>query len=126
VIETFYIYADGSDLAEIAPELRARIEAFVAPYSGRVRVVDQCEERKEESADRPDRDLGVNFEFETLSAVEKKDLLLFFQNLSTEFGRDFVVGGVLPSGLTEDFVSVSAGETLDHAFDLLLAHEKEG
>lgn len=91
MIETFYIYADGSDLDEIAPELRARIEAFVTPYSGRVRVVDQREERKEESTNWPDWDLGVNFESETLSDAEKKDLLLFFQQLSAEFGRDFVV-----------------------------------
>ncbi|RXK55640.1 hypothetical protein ESB00_07060 [Oleiharenicola lentus] len=126
MIETFYIYADGSDLDDIAAVLRARIEAFIAPYGGRVRVVDQREERKEESADWPDWDLGVNFEFETLSDTEKKDLLLFFQSLSAEFGRDFIVGGVLPSGQTEDLLSVAAGETLDQAFDLLLTHEKKG
>ncbi len=126
MIATFYIYADGFDLDEIAPELLARIEAFVAPYSGRVRVVDQREERKKESPDWPDWDLGVNFEFETLTTAERKDLLLFFQHLSSEFGRDFIVGGVLPSGQTEDFVSVSSGETLDQAFDLLLTHEKKG
>ena len=126
MIETFYIYVDGTDLDEIAPELRSRIEAFVEPYRGRVRVVDQRAEEDEASADLPDWDLGVNFEIEALADAEKKDLVLFFQNLSGEFGRDFIVGGVLPHGQTDDLVAITAGESLDGAFDVLLANEKRG
>jgi hypothetical protein len=127
VISTFYIYADGADLEDIAFEMRARIEKFIEPYQGRVRVVDQREEKeKEESPELPDWDLGVNFEIESLSDVEKKDLLLFFHSLSAEFGRDFILGGALPHGLSGDFVSVSAAEPLEPAIDLLLAYEKKG
>jgi len=126
VISTFYIYIDGSDLDEIALELRARIEAFVELYRGRVRVVDQRAEEDDVSADLPDWDLGVNFEIEALRDAEKRDLLLFFQALSSDFGRDFVLGGVLPLGQTDDLVSITAGESLDGAFDVLLAHEKRG
>jgi hypothetical protein len=124
MIATFYIYADGSDLDGVSSELRARIEAFVAPYKGRVRVVDQHKKGKKDSVDIPDWDLGVNFESEALTDAEKKDLLLFFQSLSAEFGRDFVVGGALPQRQTDDFVVVSATEPLEPAIDLLIAHEK--
>ncbi len=124
MISTFYIYADGNDLDDIAAEVRSRIEAFVEPYRGRVRVVDQRAE--EVSTDLPDWDLGVNFEFESLTDAEKKDLLLFFQFLSAEFDRDFILGGALPHGLSEDFVSVSATESLEPAIDLLTGNEKSG
>lgn len=126
MIETFYIYVDGSDLDEVAPELRSRIETFVEPYRGRVRVVDQRAEEDEASVDLPDWDLGVNFEFEALTDAEKKDLVLFFQTLSGEFTRDFILGGVLPRGQTDDLVGITAGESLDGAFDVLLANEKRG
>ena len=118
MITTFYIYVDGSDLDEIAPELRARIDSFVVPYRGRVRVVDQRGEVGV-SDDLPDWDLGVNFDLEALTPAERKDLLLFFQNLSGEFGRDFILGGVLPQSQTDDFVAISAGESLDPAIALL-------
>ena len=124
MIETFYIYVDGSDLGEIAAELRTRIEAFVAPYAGRVRVVDQRADGAQGSVDLPDWDLGINFEVDALTDAEKKDLLLFFQSLSAEFGRDFVLGGALPHGQSEDFLAVSAGEALDRAIDLLISNEK--
>ena len=67
MITTFYIYADGADLEAIASEMRARIEMFVEPYQGRVRVVDQREEKEEESPDLADWDFGVNFEIESLT-----------------------------------------------------------
>jgi hypothetical protein len=124
VISTFYIYADGNDLDGIAAEVRLRIETFVEPYRGRVRVVDQRAE--DASADLPNWDLGVNFEFESLTDAEKKDLLLFFQCLSAEFGREFILGAALPHGLSEDFISVSAAESLEPAIDLLTANEKTG
>ena len=115
VISTFYIYADGNDLDEVALDMRLRIEAFIAPYGSRVRVVDQRREEKEDSTDLPDWDLGVNFEIESLADVEKKDLLLFFQNLSAQFDRDFILGGVSPYGQADDFLSVSAAEPLEPA-----------
>ena len=118
MISTFYIYVDGSDLDEIAPKLHTRIDSFVARYRGRVRVVDQRGEA-EVSDDLPDWDLGVNFELAELTIAERKDLLLFFQSLSGEFRRDFVLGGVLPQNQTDDFVVISAGEALDPAIDLL-------
>ena len=124
--ETFYIYVDGSDLDGVAPELRSRIEAFVEPYRGRVRVVDQRAEEDKASADLPDWDLGVNFEFEALTDAEKKDLVLFFQSLSAEFGRDFILGGVLPHGQTEDLVGITADESLQGVFDVLFANETGG
>ena len=126
MIETFYIYVDGSDLSEIATELRTRIEAFVSPYAGRVRVVDQRAGGTQEAADLLDWDLGVNFEVDALAAVEKKDLLFFFQSLSAQFGRDFVLGASLPHGQSEDFVSISADEPVDRAMDVLLSNEKMG
>jgi hypothetical protein len=126
MIATFYIYVDGSELGHIAPKLLARIEAFVEPYEGRVRVVDQRAEDDEASADLQDWDLGVNFEVEALTDAEKKDLVLFFQTLSGEFARDFILGGVLPHGEADELVSITAGESLDGAFEVLLANEKRG
>ena len=101
-------------------ELRLRIESFVAPYGSRVRVVDQRENEKPNSGDLPDWDLGVNFEFDALSDAEKKDIALFFQSLSGEFGRDFIIGGILPSGQTDDFIAISATESIDPALSVLL------
>ncbi len=118
MISTFYIYADGHDLDGIATELRARIEAFVSPYQDRVRLIDQ------RSTDSLDWDLGVNFEFEMLTNAEKKDLLLFFQCLSAEFDRDFVVGGALPHGLSDDFLSISKNESIESAINILTAGER--
>ena len=68
----------------------------------------------------------MNFECESLTDAEKKDVLLFFQSLSGEFGRAFVVGGSLPHGLSEDFVTVSAAHSLELAIDLLSADGKSG
>ena len=124
MISTFYIYADGNDLDDSAAEVRSRIETFVEPYRGRVRVVDQRAD--DVATELSDWDLGVNFEFESLTNAEKKDLLLFFHCLSADFGRDFIVGGALPHGLSEDFVSISAAESLERAIDLLTANEKNG
>jgi hypothetical protein len=121
VITTFYIYADGSNLGEIAPALRSRIEGFVAPSGARVRVVDQ--RRGDLAAGIAHWHLGVNFEINALPNDERSDLLLFFQNLSIEFGCDFIVGGALPHGQFEDFAWVSAGESLEKAFELLLRNE---
>ena len=111
---------------DCALELRLRIESFIAPYGSRVRVVDQREEEKPNSGDLPDWDLGVNFEFDALSDVEKKDIALFFQSLSSEFGRDFVVGGVLPNGQADDFIAISAGESLDPILKVLIGNENGG
>lgn len=122
---TFYIYCDGSDLDEIAVLLRRRIEDFIAFYCGRVRLVDQRRKEKE-GTDLPDWDLGVNFEIEALADAEKKDLLLFFQSLSGEFERDFVVGGLSLFGQADDFMTVSARESLEPAIALLLTNENGG
>ena len=118
----FHIYAAGPDLDASAAELRGRIESFAAAYDGRVRVVDQPN-KDGGAADLPERNLGVSFEMEALSDDEKRDLLLLFQNLSVEFARDFIVGGAFLQNRSEDLVSVSAGESLEAAFDLLLASE---
>ena len=125
MISTFYIYAEGYDLDEIALDLHLQIEAFIAPYDGRVRLVDQRQE-KASSTDLPNWDLGVNFEIDALTDVERKDILLFFQGLSGEFGRDFIVGGVSLQGQADDCLAISAGGSLDPAIELLLANEKTG
>lgn len=126
MISTFYIYVDGCDLDEIGSTLRIRIESFVEPYGGRVRVVDQRGEMDAESSDLPAWDLGVNFDRASLTDAEAKDLLLFFQSLSNEFGRDFVVGGASPQRLPEDFVFVSAALPLEPAIRLLSSHGSSG
>lgn len=123
---TFYLYVDGYDLHEIASDLRTRIESFVAQHRGRVRVVDQREDADEASPDLPPWDLGVNFDFGALADGEKKDLLLFFQKLSDEFGRDFVVGRTSVYGFPEDFVFLLPGDTIEPAFALLTADAKKG
>jgi hypothetical protein len=121
----FYIYVDGYDLNEIALDVRTRIESFVARYHGRVGVVDQREDADKDSSDLPAWDLGVNFEFESLADVEKKDLLLFFRSLSAEFGRDFVVGRTSECGLPEDFVFILPAEPIEPAFALLTANARK-
>ena len=125
MISTFYIYAEGYDLDEIALDLHLQIEAFIAPYGGRVRLVDQRQEEAN-STDSPNWDLGVNFEIDALTDVERKDILLFFQSLSGAFGRDFIIGGVSLHGQADDCLAISAGESLDSAIDLLLTNEKTG
>jgi hypothetical protein len=121
----FYIYCDGSDLEEMAPLLRPRIEAFIALYGDRVRFVDQRRIEKE-GTDLPNWDFGVNFEFDALTDTEKKDILLFFQSLSGEFDRDFIVGGLSQFAQADDFMTVSSGESLDPVIELLLTHEIGG
>ena len=121
---TFYIYCDGSDLEDIAADMCSKIEDFIALYGGRVALVNQRAEKKTEEADSPDWDLGVNFEDEELAEAEKKDLLLFFQSLAAEFGRDFVLGGRFPDRMPEDLVTVSAAVSLDEAIALLGSNGK--
>ena len=124
MIATFYIYANSTNLDEIAPALRSRIESFIAAYGDRVRVADQ--RHRELPAGVVNGDLGVYFESAALADTEKGDLLLFFLNLSIEFSRDFVVSGASPHNQYEDFACVSAGESLEPAFDLLHANETTG
>jgi hypothetical protein len=126
VPQTFYIYVDGYDLEEIAPVLRLRIESFAARYGVRVQVVDRREETEADSLDLPAWDLGVNFEFKSLTPAEKKELALFFQGLSVEFSRDFVVGRTLSSGLPEDFVFILAAEPIAPVLELLAVDEERG
>jgi hypothetical protein len=121
---TCHIYVDGSDLGEIAPELRERIEAFVQPYQGRVRIVDQPGTQPADAVDLPTWDLGVNFEFQALTQAEKKELLVFFQSLSAEFDRDFVLGGGLAAGQSEEVVTIAVGLSLKPALEFLQPEKK--
>jgi hypothetical protein len=120
VSATFYIYSDGVDIEETAPAMRARIEDFVSAYNGRVRLVDQREEKNS------DWEFGVNFEADMLADAEKKDLLLFFQALSAEFGRDFAVGLATQFRQGEDLAFVSASEPLEPVIEVLLESPKKG
>jgi hypothetical protein len=122
MVSTFFIYADAPNLREIAEEIRERIEMFIAPYSGRVRLVDQREETAVHATatELQNWDLGINFEFDALAEVEKRDLVLFFQQLSAEFGIDFTLGGALEHGLAEEFLTISAAESLEPAIELLV------
>jgi len=123
VSATFYIYSDGADIEAIAPVMRAKIEAFVAPYGARVLVVDQRATTAEEGS-LPDWEFGVNFESDALSSDEKRDLLFFFQSLGIEFGRGFVVGFVTRHGQTEDIAFVSPDDSFDQALETFLAAAK--
>ena len=123
---TFYIYSDGADIEATAPEMRERIEGFIGAYAGRVRVVDRREEKKDQGPDLPDWEFGVNFEGDRLTDAEKKDLLLFFQSLSAEFSRDFVVGFATRHGQSEDIAFVSAADSLEPAIEVLLETAKRG
>lgn len=121
---TIYIYSDGADIEDTASSMRLRIEQFVELYAGRVRVVDQ---RHDQNAGPglPDWDFGVNFEDDSLTSEEKKDLLLFFQSLSAEFDRDFVVGITTPFGQTDDIASVSRNEPLEPVIKALLGFQRQ-
>jgi hypothetical protein len=115
---TCYIYADGPDLTEIAPELRERVQGFVAPYHGKVRLVDQRTADAADGADAAAWDLGVNFEAAALSEAERKELLVFFQSLSAEFERDFSLG-VLAGSRGDDLVTIAVGISLKPALEIL-------
>jgi hypothetical protein len=126
VSKTFYIYSDGADIEATAPEMCERIEGFVAAYAGRVRFVDQRDEKKDHGSDLPHWEFGVNFEDDRLTDAEKKDLLLFFQSLSAEFSRDFVVGFSTRHGESEDITFVSAADSLEPVIEVLLEATKTG
>jgi hypothetical protein len=117
MIETVYIYVDGCDLAEISGQLIHRIEQFSEPFRGLLRLVDQRGEIA--SDDLPDWDLGVNFDINALTDDEAKHILLFFQSLTKEFSRDFVLGSEQPTGLGEDLFAITATGSIEEALAFL-------
>ncbi len=117
MIETVYIYVDGSDLAEISEQLIRRIEKFSEPFRGLLRLVDQRSEIT--SNDLPFWDLGINFDVNALTDEEAKRVLLFFRSLAQEFSREFVLGLEQSSGLGEDLFEITATASIEEALKFL-------
>jgi len=112
---TFYIYVDGCDLGEIADSLVDCIAGFVARFDDRVSVVNQRQEPPTNPVDLPLWDIGVNFDSDSLSGDEVGALLAFFQRLSVDFRRDFILGGLSAHGQSDDFHTISGTASIEPA-----------
>ncbi|GAB5562758.1 MAG: hypothetical protein SynsKO_44050 [Synoicihabitans sp.] len=121
MISEFYIYCDGYDLHEIADDLESRICQFITPYGDHIILVNRRSEGS--GPDLPPWDLGVNYDERGLTMDDRKDLILFFHTLSTEYDRSFVIGHITDSGQPDDITFIEPGTPVDETIRLVLNQE---
>ena len=119
----FYIYIDGFDLDDCAEHISERILDFITPYGERIGFVNKREPSMGGS-DLPVWNLGVNFYDDTLSESEKSDLIFFFHQLSSESGREFILGGRRGTDMPEDYISISPQNPIEAAIELVTELKK--
>jgi hypothetical protein len=117
---TLYAYVDGFDLEDLADEVEAACDAFVAAHSwrcGTPRVVNQRlgPGERHTSNDLPEWELGINMDLpdpgheasDWFSDVES--LALFLGTLHAQTGREFVIGIADDErGYTEDLFAIES------------------
>ena len=121
MISEFYIYCDGYDLREIADDLVSRIGQFIIPYGDHIVLVNRRTEGI--GPDLPPWDLGVNYDERGLTMDDRKDLILFFHTLASEFDRSFVVGHITENGQADDITFIEPGSPVDETILLVLNQE---
>ncbi len=109
-----YILADGFDLEDCAALITERAKRFIFPYTGRILFINERIATPSPSSDYPDWHLGIQFQFEALNPSERRDVILFFHQLSFEIGRAFVFGGrAAKGGESEDWHFIDANSSID-------------
>lgn len=115
-----YILTDGFDLEECARHIAERTEQFIAPYAGRALFINDRIENPSQSDDYPEWNLGIQFEFDALTPSERRDLILFFHQLSAEIGRSFVFGGQrAKEDESEDWHFIDANDSIEPILDFV-------
>ena len=119
-----YILADVFDLEDCAALITERAERFIMPYAGRALFINERSTNPSLSTDYPDWHLGIQFRFEALTPSERKDVILFFHQLSAEIGRAFVLGGRgARGGESEDWHFIDANSSIDPILDFVTKGE---
>lgn len=102
-----FVYVDGSDLQEVEALLLEKFQEFSQTWGvGSVKVVNDKLPRTSDLGpyDLPDWNLGINMEVNNLPRNKIEELLEFLSRLSTESGREFVIGEWRAStGISEDW-----------------------
>lgn len=104
---TVYIYADGSDLHDVAEELLSSFGDLSKSWFDRGAVLvnsDPGQALTAEGYDFPDWFLGVNIPVATFHEREVSELLPVLIRLAETTGREFVIGVADEFGRTEDLV----------------------
>ena len=115
-----YILTDGFDLDDCAGHIAERTENFIAPYAGRTSFINEQSSSSSQPDDYPEWNLGIQFEFDALSPSERRDIILFFYQLSTEIGRSFVLGGRRANGdESEDWHFIDANDPIEPILDFV-------
>src|SRR5687768_8301006 len=110
-----YVYVDGSDLHEHAPQLAVEFGALAQRWKSLgAFFVNQLHERTPDMQpdDLADWFLGVNLPLQAFGERQAEELLLFLRGLAQSTGREFVIGIAEESGITQDwaFVRADCGE----------------
>lgn len=104
---TVYIYADGSDLHDVAEVLLSNFGDLAKSWTDRGAVLvntDPGQASAVESGDFPDWFLGINIPVARFHDREVFELLPVLTKLAETTGREFVIGVADESGGTEDLV----------------------
>jgi len=91
-----YVYVDGADLEEVEGPLLKEFQRFAQEWNvGTVKVINDRFPRTPDlgTDDLPDWNLGINIESQSIPRTKTEELLKFLSQLSSESGREFVVGG---------------------------------
>jgi hypothetical protein len=120
--QTLYAYVDGSDLHEVAAEIEALLDEYVAQANwvlARPKLVNQIHELDESyrPGDLPDWDLGLNLDLpppgsEPLGWFQDiEQIARLVGQVATHTGREFIIGvGDSDTGVTEDLFYVQDNE----------------
>ncbi|TFW17251.1 hypothetical protein [Duganella callida] len=104
---TVYIYADGSDLHDVAEELLSGFGDLANSWFDRGAVLVNSAPGNTpavEGEDFPDWFLGINIPLARFHDREVSELLPVLTTLTESTGREFVIGVADESGRTEDLV----------------------
>ena len=121
---TVYIYADGSDLHDIAEELLSSFGVLANLWGDRGAVLvnsDPGQPPSVEGEDFPDWFLGINIPVARFGDREVSELLPVLTKLAETTGREFVIGIADESGCAEDLVFFD-GHNGERARQQLLQH----
>jgi hypothetical protein len=121
---TIYVYVEGSDLHEQEARLTAEFSSLAEHWKGvgATLVNQQYDETSVmKPGDLSDWFLGINLPLEGFGAHQAEELLHFLRGIAKSTGREFVVGIVENSGVSEDVVFIGENSS-EREMQTLLLH----
>ena len=125
MIDTLFVYIDGSDLEECYSQVAPQLQALSAEW--RHKGCHFVDDRHPVTADLkphdlPDWSLGLNLPLAALGRAEAERLVELCRTLARASGREFVIGFASRGGRSEDVLFVGPDTSCPVEVAHLLGH----